>query len=133
VQVDFPILGSAEGAPSRNCQVEVWVPPPVRGLPAETWWVWFRRRRGGSTGRASPVRLEMSAREADAAVFGYPADPPRPEGAWAACRLRGQVGSGMIQLDPRDAATFRAQPGYSGSPVAIASENAGMPWSACWP
>ncbi|HWR49176.1 MAG TPA: hypothetical protein VN327_16440, partial [Pseudonocardiaceae bacterium] len=70
----------------------------------------------------------MSLREADADVFGYPAGPPRQDGAWAACRLRVPVGGGMLQLDPRDAAdvaAFRAHPGYSGSPVVVTSDGVG--------
>src|SRR5690242_9771699 len=32
VQVDFPMLGDAKGAPSRSCAVESWSPPPSSGL-----------------------------------------------------------------------------------------------------
>jgi hypothetical protein len=123
VQVDFPVLGDAEGAPLRSCRVAVWVPPPVSGtaggdvaglvlvgedLPAE----------------AGPARLAEpgDVREAEVAVFGYPGEPPRrQDGVWAVCRLRGAVGAGMIQLDADSEAAFRAQPGYSGSPAVVAN------------
>jgi conflict system STAND superfamily ATPase/trypsin-like peptidase len=125
VQVDFPILGNAEG-PSRNCRVEAWVPPPRAGTTG-----------GDGAGLvvvgddlpagASPSRLTEAtgAPDAEAFVFGYPANPPRQDGTWIPCRLRGRVGGGMIQLDTSIGAGFRAQPGYSGSPVIVASDGVG--------
>jgi Trypsin-like peptidase domain/WD domain, G-beta repeat len=126
VQVDFPILGSAEESPSRNCRVEAWVPPPPTGTTGgDVAGLVIVGSGEDLPAGASPARLEVSAQEAAAEVFGYPTDPPRPNGAWATCRLSGQVGGGMLQLDPRDRASFRAQPGYSGSPVVVTSDNPG--------
>ena len=31
VQVEFPLLGGDDGAPSRICRVQAWVPPPRSG------------------------------------------------------------------------------------------------------
>jgi signal transduction histidine kinase len=127
VQVEFPMIGGSAGAPSRNCAVQAWVPPPSSGVSG-----------GDIAGlvlvgdelpdRAGAGRLDDSAklRDAQAAVHGYPGDPPRREnGTWAVVRLRGPVGGGMIQLDPASESTFRAQPGYSGSPVIVTDETGG--------
>ncbi|MGH3833495.1 MAG: hypothetical protein ACRDRS_24180, partial [Pseudonocardiaceae bacterium] len=88
---------------------------------------------------AGPARLVEAGdvRDAEVAVFGYPGEPPRlRDGAWAACRLRGAVGAGMIQLDADSEAAFRAQPGYSGSPAVVAGEAGdgvvGMLAAASW-
>jgi WD40 repeat protein len=126
VQVDFPMLDGGAGAPSRSCTVAAWVPPPRSGAS------------GGDVaglvvvgeelpGRAAPARLADHGefRDESAGVFGYPGNPPRREnGAWAQVRLRGVVGGGVIQLDATSESAFRAQPGYSGSPV-IAADGAG--------
>lgn len=129
VQVDFPILGGVDGAPSRNCRVAAWVPPPKTGTTGGDVVGLVIIGDDLPAGASSAKMVEaMDVREADADVFGYPADPPRPDGVWATCRVRGPVGGGMLQLDPRDAAdavAFSAKPGYSGSPVVVASENGG--------
>jgi Trypsin-like peptidase domain/NB-ARC domain len=126
VQVDFPILGGSADGMVLNCRVVAWTPPPVAGV------------FGGDVAAlqlldstlppgARPARLmdPGSARYAQVAVFGYPEYPePRPEGGWARLCLSGGVGGGLIQLDAVGEAAFRAQPGYSGSPV-VASDSAG--------
>ena len=123
VQVDFPMLGGAAGAPSRNCAVEVWAPPPSSGISggdvAGLVVVGEELPRG-----AGPARLADPVTVRDvAAAFGYPGDPPRRDnGAWADLRLRGVVGGGMIQLDTDSESAIRAQPGYSGSPVIVTTE-----------
>ena len=124
IQVDFPMLGDAAGAPSRNCAVQAWAPPPLSGVS------------GGDVaglvvvgdelpGRAGPARLADPAtvRDVVAGVFGFPGEPPRQaNGAWSELRLRGAVGGGVIQLDTASESAIRAQPGYSGSPVVVADE-----------
>jgi Trypsin-like peptidase domain len=122
LQVDFPILGDAEGAPLRNCRVAVWVPPPVSGTAGGDVAGLVLVGEDLPAG-AGPARLAEAGdvREAEVAVFGYPGEPPRrQDGAWAGCRLRGAVGAGMIQLDADSEAAIRAQPGYSGSPAVVA-------------
>ena len=127
VQVEFPMLGGSSGAPSRSCAVQAWVPPPSSGIS------------GGDVaglvvagdelpGRALAARLAGSGefRDAEAWVFGYPGDPPRPvTGAWAVVRLRGVVGGGVVQLDAASESVFRTQPGYSGSPVIVTGQAGG--------
>ena len=62
--------------------------------------------------------------DATASVFGYPAEPRgRAQGDWSALRVRGAVGGGVIQLDSDSNSAIRAQPGYSGSPVVVATDD----------
>ena len=63
------------------------------------------------------VGVPTSESGLQALVFGYPSDPPRPEGAWVQCELAPQVGGGFLQLGASSAIGLRAQPGFSGSPV----------------
>ncbi len=124
VQVEFPILGDAEGAPLRSCRVVAWVPPPVSGTAGGDVAGLMLVGEDLPAG-AGPARLVEAGdvRDAEVAVFGYPGEPPRRrDGAWALCRLRGAVGAGMIQLDSDSEAAFRAQPGYSGSPAVVAGD-----------
>jgi len=57
-----------------------------------------------------------------ASIFGHPQESgrKRPAGGWARVFIAGAVGGGLIQLDAVSGGAFRAQPGYSGSPVVIA-------------
>ena len=124
VQVDFPMLGGATGAPSRSCAVQAWVPPPLSGVS------------GGDIaglavigerlpGRASPARLAdpPPTQNVAAVIFGYPGDPPRrASGAWSGLRLQSAVGGGLIQLDTGGDSAIRAQAGYSGSPVIVTGD-----------
>jgi WD40 repeat protein len=125
VQVDFPILGNPEG-PSRNCRVEAWAPPPEVGIidgdVAGLVIIGDELPQG-----AVPARLTEATgfNNAVANVFGYPAEPPRGDGAWVTVQLRGPVGGEMIQLDLSPGAAMRVQPGYSGSPVIVASDGVG--------
>jgi WD40 repeat protein len=127
VQVDFPMLGDAEGAPTRSCKVEAWAPPSQSGISGGDVAGLVVVGGEGLPGRAGPARLADAAtlRGADAAVFGYPGDPPRQaNGTWSGLRLRGAVGGGIIQLDTDSESAIRTQPGYSGSPVVL-SDDAG--------
>jgi Trypsin-like peptidase domain len=120
VQVDFPLLGDPQEAPLRNCRVQVWVPPPVSGVVGGDVAGLMLVGEGLPAG-AGPARLAeaVEVREAKVDLFGYPGEPPRRDGAWSHCALGGVVGGGMIQLDARSEAVFRAQPGYSGSPAVV--------------
>ncbi|MFJ6938800.1 ATP-binding protein [Streptomyces sp. NPDC101132] len=121
VQVEFVLLGDAEGAPLRNCRVAAWDPPPGEHGPGRD--VAGLVLVGGDTlpVGAGPARL-VDARGgldgAGVAVFGYPGNPPRTlNGAWSHHVLRGAVGGGLVQLDTAGESALRAQPGYSGSPA----------------
>ena len=121
IEIVFPMLGDAEGAPVRACRLERWLPPPRSGpyggdiaclvlvgedIPAEA----------GSARLVDPVTM----RDVSVDLFGFPGDPSRTlNGAWAEHRLRGAVGGGVIQLDADSQSALQVQPGYSGSPAII--------------
>jgi DNA polymerase III delta prime subunit len=126
VPVDFPILGGAAAGITRNCRVVAWKSPPVTGISGGDV-AGLQLVDGPLPAGAGPARFmdAGSVRYAIVAVFGYPQYPePRPEGGWARLCVSGVVGGGLIQLDAVGEAAFRAQPGYSGSPV-VASDAAG--------
>jgi signal transduction histidine kinase len=123
VQVDFPMLGDADGGPSRSCKVVTWVPPSAVGV------------RGGDVAGlelvgedlpagAVPARLVITdARDIQVSLYGFPGNPPRRfGGALTTCWVRGAVGGGALQLDSAGESAIRVQPGYSGSPAVVAGE-----------
>jgi len=125
VQVDFPMLGDADGGPSRSCRVAVWVPPSATGV------------RGGDVAGlelvgeglpagTGPARLAVAdVRDTEVSLFGFPGNPPRrSSGALAVCWVRGAVGGGSLQLDGASESAIRVQPGYSGSPAVIVGDPA---------
>ena len=119
IGVDFPLLATLEGAPSRSCQVKMWAPPPGTGVSGGDLAGLVLIGDELPTG-AYPAQLaeQVSSRNSVLDVFGYPSDPPRQDrGAWTAVHLRGVVGDGLIQLDPASESTIKIQPGYSGSPI----------------
>jgi AAA ATPase domain len=101
-----------------------WTPPPLAGVTGGDVAGLTLVGEGLPAG-AGPARLldPVSARGADVDVFGYPGDPPRRNGAWASCRLRGLVGGGVVQLDPDSESVFAVQPGYSGSPGVVSDDS----------
>jgi WD40 repeat protein len=114
VQVDLPLL---PGSPVRDARVVCWQPPgsweagagDVAGLILTE----------DAPEDAVPARF-MTAIPAPGTwlrVFGYPGDPPRPDGAFVDVDLKGQVGRQMLQVESRRDQTVKAQPGFSGSPV----------------
>ncbi|MBV9011405.1 MAG: trypsin-like peptidase domain-containing protein [Pseudonocardiales bacterium] len=123
VQVDFPFL-SGNGAPSKSCRVVAWKPPPVSGVrsrDAVADVAGLELNDGDLPAGADPAQLVKLADHAEAFMFGHPLEPVRrPEGVWIPCRPVGPVTRWMIQLNPDPESAFRAQPGYSGSPVVVA-------------
>ncbi|GHA87750.1 hypothetical protein GCM10010305_34230 [Streptomyces termitum] len=121
VQVEFVLLGDAEGGPVRNFRISAWDPPASAGQEGRD--VAGLTIVGGDElpSRAGPARLlDTQAGDTDVSAFGYPSRPARGvNGAWSSCVLRGAVGGGLIQLDAGDEAALRVQPGYSGSPVVV--------------
>ncbi|MFD3778175.1 ATP-binding protein [Streptomyces sp. NPDC058612] len=122
VQVEFVLLGDAEGGPLRNCRVDAWDPPPGNGAAGRD--VAGLTIVGGDlvpVGAGAARLLDSGSGVAgggEVAVFGYPGVPPREvNGAWTSCLLRGSVGGGLVQLDAGSESALRAQPGYSGAPV----------------
>ncbi len=122
IQVEFVLLGDAEGGPLRNCRIAAWDPPPGPGRPGRD--IAGLVLVGGDTlpVGAGPARLvdprNGLAESTEVSVFGYPGSPPRKaNGAWSNCVLRGAVGGGLVQLDTSAESALRAQPGYSGAPA----------------
>jgi len=123
VQIDFPILGG-EDAPSKSCRVIEWKPPPVFGVRGGDV-AGLELNDGDLPARAGPARLIDAPDRVEAFMFGHPLEPvPRPEGVWVGSQLFGSGVGGMIQLEANRESAFRAQPGYSGSPVVV-SDGAG--------
>jgi WD40 repeat protein len=125
IEVEFPMLGDASGGPSRSCAVQAWAPPPASGASGGDI-AGLVLVGEGLPALAGPARITNSTavRDVMTGVFGYPGDPPRQtNGAWAELRLRGAVGGGVIQLDGDSGSAIRAQPGYSGSPIVVATED----------
>ena len=101
----------------REAQVERWVPPPTHGVA------------GGDIaglvviGEGLPDDL-VAARLTDdpppnrkVQLFGYPSEVHRPLGGWVPGVLRNRIGGDLLQIDSDEGAAWRAQPGYSGTPV----------------
>ena len=65
VQVDFPMLGGAGGAPSRSCAVQAWAPPPLCGVSGGDV-AGLVVVGEGLPGRAGPARLTDPATLRDA-------------------------------------------------------------------
>lgn len=122
VQVEFVLLGDAEGAPLRACRVDAWDPPPSPGTSGRD--VAGLVLVGGDTPpiESGPARLidikALVPSEVKVSVFGFPGTPQRKaNGAWTDCVMRGAVGGGLVQLDRASASALSIQPGYSGAPV----------------
>ncbi|MGH3988852.1 MAG: AAA family ATPase, partial [Pseudonocardiaceae bacterium] len=113
VTLRLPMSGDA----IREARVDLWLPPPPSGIAggdiAGLVIVGERLPAG-----LQPARLSVAARsDGEVSLFGYPSEVHRPAGGWVTCRLREQVGNELLQLDSDPAAAWRAQPGYSGTPV----------------
>ncbi len=113
VLVDFPLLEESQPVPAR---VAGWIPPPREGVAGDDLAGLIL---GSVPEAARPARLAAEPPRAGrlADVFGYPGEPPRPDGAWVEATVRGEVGGGRLHLDSTPGAALRIQPGYSGSPV----------------
>lgn len=92
IQVEFVLLGDAEGAPLRNCRVTAWDPPPGPGRPGRD--IAGLVLVGGDTlpVGAGPARLvdprNGLAESTEVSVFGYPGTPrarPTAPGAAVSC------------------------------------------------
>jgi Trypsin-like peptidase domain len=118
LEIDFPLLGDAEGSPTRNCRVSKWIPPPSKGVSGGDV-AGLVLVGEGLPRDAGPAELIEADRipGVEVSVFGYGDDSRDRQGAWSALRVRGVVGGGNIQLDTETESVFQPRPGYSGSPV----------------
>jgi hypothetical protein len=113
VQVEFPFL---TGHPVREACVVAWRPPPVSGVGTGDVAGLELTEKAPAT--AVPARfIEAPSVGSRLRVYGYPQKPPRPEGVWVDLDLKGEVASGLLQVESRTDQTVKAQPGFSGSPV----------------
>jgi trypsin-like peptidase len=118
IVVKFPTLPGRGDLPFRRGRVVEWYAPPAqpRFEFGDIACVALSKARPQKAVPAV-VSVPTSSRAQRVRVFGYPSDPPRPEGHWISCDLASGVGGGFLQLDGSSATGLRAQPGYSGSPV----------------
>lgn len=126
IQVEFAILGDADGGPLRGCKIDAWAPPPKSGVAGGDVAGLVLVGEGLPEGAGPALLVDPHApHHPEVEVFGYPDDPPRrTRGTWTTLHLRGAVGGGLVQLDDNSTSAIRAQPGYSDSP-AIVKEDAG--------
>jgi hypothetical protein len=127
IMIDFPLLGNAASALSYKCKLAAWRPPPRGDTPGQDI-AGLELVEGVLPREAAPARMmdPTSVHNAPVQIFGYPviAKDPRPNGVRATLRLVGTVSGGLIQLDDDGNAAFRAEQGFSGSPV-VAQDAAG--------
>ncbi|MCA1706540.1 MAG: serine protease, partial [Actinobacteria bacterium] len=112
LHVEFPL---AEDAICR-AQVQLWVPPPASGIRGGD--IAGLLVRGKVPPGVVPAQLSGDAsagRQVD--VFGYPDAVARPDGVWASGKVAHEVRKDLLQIDATHDGAWRAQPGFSGSPV----------------
>ena len=121
VELDFPLLRISPGVPGsvrRRAAVVRWFPPPREGAAGDDL-ACLELVDEPAPEEARPARLIVSLPVVGHPVrlFGYPGDPPRPDGAWVTSAVRGRIGGGLLQLDSGLESALRVQPGFSGGPV----------------
>lgn len=112
-------VGFAAGdGPPLRARVQRWLPPPRSRAAGDdiAGLVLTGTELPPGTG---PARLAVNppARSQVVDVFGYPGDPPRPDGVWVTAIVRGQVGGRYLRLESSPDSALWIQPGFSGSPV----------------
>lgn len=103
IELRFALL---PGTPRRFAVTDMWQPPSSAGITGGPLCdlAGLVLRGEGPPGDAVVARLGEEPGD-EVAVFGYPVNPPRPQGAWVDGRLLGSVGGGRRQLDSALAAT----------------------------
>ena len=119
VAIDFPLLSSKD-ADSQPYQATVvrWLPPPRDGATGDDiagLQLLTKQLPAGTSAAQFAVDAPQPGRSVR--VFGYPAMPSRPGGAWVSTTVRGRVGGNRLQLDSGPDSALRIQSGFSGSPV----------------
>jgi hypothetical protein len=105
--------------PSRiSTEVQHWSPPVSDGFGVSDI-ACLQTPAGALPAAVTPVALAdpRGSLGSSLDLFGYPASPPRPMGAWTRCRLINKVTGGLWQLDQDLQSALQVQPGYSGSPL----------------
>ncbi|WP_440901237.1 trypsin-like peptidase domain-containing protein [Actinosynnema sp.] len=103
------------GPRTTTARVVHWMPPPAReGDPGDDI---AGLALDAPPPDIPPARLITTLPRPNTVVriFGYPAKPTRPDGAWVDALVKGRNSRGHLQLESTSA--LRVQPGFSGSPV----------------
>jgi len=118
--LEFPLL---DGRPVRWARVTRWEAPPRAGIaPGDLAALEIVGEGPPETAR--PVKLGHAGEPPVGVwLYGYPGDPPRPDGGWTEARFVGPVGNGLVQLDKHPHAALAPQPGFSGTPLFDESTN----------
>lgn len=114
VQVQFPLV---HGAPERLGMVSAWSPPFAAGVGrADVAGLILDQDAPAGVPRAR-FSAQRVVPGSVLRVFGFPGDPPRPQGVWVDVKFMGVVAGGLAQVESLHAQSVKAQPGFSGSPV----------------
>ena len=106
-----------DGCPGRTAKVDSWLPPPLEGATGGD--IAGLRLTDDAPPNSEPVLFANGVPNPTAVlkVFGYPGEPPRPDGMWLDLDYKGPIGGELLQVESRHDQSVKAQPGYSGSPV----------------
>lgn len=112
VHVRFPLAGGA----TRSTRVQQWVPPPAAGTRGRDIAGLVIVGDEGLPAGVVPAQLaDGAAPGGQVKLFGCPHG--RPDGVWAPGWVQDEVGGGLMQIDAEPKGAWRAQPGFSGTPV----------------
>jgi len=103
----------------REARVERWLPPPTHGVAGGDIAGLVVVREGLPDDLVAARLTEDPPVDRTVELFGYPGDVHRPLGGWVPGMLRNRVGGDLLQIDSDEGAAWRAQPGYSGTPVIV--------------
>ncbi|MEA2500635.1 MAG: hypothetical protein QOD01_746 [Actinomycetota bacterium] len=114
LRLEFALLTESFEVPERRARVDAWAAP---GTPFEG-----RDVAGlALVGEALPVGARptclVGRGEVSTSVLVFGPVRGRPIGGWVPATLRPRVGPHRLQLDQVQERSFRAEPGFSGSPV----------------
>lgn len=113
VAVRFPYL---DGGVVRYGTVAAWVAPPLSGPGMDIAGLQLGEEAPAGVAPARLARGRPTPGEVGR-VLGYPGEPRRVTPVFVDLDLKGELGQGLIQVESRVGQTFKAQPGFSGSPV----------------
>src|SRR5918997_3418916 len=103
----------------RGVRVGRWLPPPTHGVAGGDIAGLVVIREGLPEDLAAARLTDEPPPDRRVQLFGYPSDVHRPLGGWVPGVLRNRVGGDLLQIDSEEGAAWRAQPGYSGTPVIV--------------
>ena len=101
----------------REARVQRWLPPPTHGVVGGDIAGLVVVGEGLPEDLVAARLAEDPPADRSVELFGYPSEVDRPLGGWVPGVLRNRVGGDLLQIDSDEGAVWRAQPGYSGTPV----------------